>query len=153
MKNRLRTIAKVFFVVTWLLLFVHFVFFTLITPFLSGVYNGPDDVSRRVTAPNGSKTALLVRDFSFMDLNFRLFTVETSYAELPGVEEAIWSSCDYEPTTRNWHEDIEWSADSLVVAVIVEDEYVFAYNFETDQPLEDPERIKTVLQSRETLQE
>jgi hypothetical protein len=141
-------LGRIVFIVTWILLFAYLIFDGLFVHLLPNFMNGPDDVARRVTAPDGSKTALLLRDFFFIDLNFHLFIVKAPYADPPDLRKALWVSQDYLPDTINWHEDIEWSADSSVIAVIVEDQYVFAYDFELDQRLEDPEAIRRLLAVR-----
>jgi hypothetical protein len=104
------------------------------------------DVARRVTAPSGQQTALLVRAL-FFDLNFRLYLVDIPADPVPcQVTEALWSSPDYEPTTRrNWHEEIEWSADSAILAVRIEQEYVFAYDFSSGQATDDSNQIEQLL--------
>ena len=57
-------------------------------------------------------------------------------------------SPDYEPTTdHNWREDLTWRADSAVIAVSVAERYVFAYNFDSDQALDDHETIRALLAS------
>jgi hypothetical protein len=73
-----------------------------------------------------------------------------SAQEIPtDIKQALWSSRDYEPTIfRNWHEDIEWSRDSSVVAVTIEGEYVFARDFTTGKSLEDPDQICGLLEER-----
>jgi hypothetical protein len=78
-----------------------------------------------------------------------------SFADLPrDFSEALWMSQDYEyRADYNWHEDVEWSTDSAVVAVIIEGQFVFAYDFTSDQEFEDSERIQNLLQSRGGVQE
>jgi hypothetical protein len=113
-------------------------------------YINPYEYSRWVESHDGSRTAILVRDYGF-DLNFRLFIVESGSKEVPtDKEKAIWTSHDYEPTThRAWHEEIEWSGDSSIVAVMIEDTYVFAYDFNTLQKIEDPDTIKALLKQHD----
>ncbi len=131
---------------------------------------GPLDVVRRITAPDGKKTAILVRSYgSFLDLNFMLYITDDEMADIIDstgrasfivdsrfvnkdtaiwIKRALWISHDYEPTTnRNWHEDIVWSDDASVIAVTVEEEYVFAYDFNTEQRYEEAERILDLLKA------
>ena len=62
------------------------------------------------------------------------------------IQRALWISPDYEPTThRNWYEDVVWSEDGTVVAVTIEEQYVFAYDFQTEQRYEDPTQIRSLL--------
>ena len=127
---------------------------------------GPIDVVRRITSPDWSKTAILVRSYaSLMDLNFALYITDDEFADvtrsnedasfitdgdLPDralwIQRALWISPDYEPTThRNWGEDVVWSKDGTVVAVTIEGQYVFAYDFQTEQRYEDPAQIRSLL--------
>ena len=151
---RLRNVAiaflVLFFLGTWALLFWYFV------GDIHGEFDrtvaciNPYRYSRWVTSHDRNKMAVLVRDY-FFDLNFRLFIIETSIPEIPtDINKAIWSSRDYEPTThRNWHEDVEWSRDSTVVAVTIEGEYVFAYDFALGRELEDAESIRELLEAHD----
>lgn len=145
-------ILIIFFVVSWLIMFL-----LACNAFIIGL-GGLRDVSRRVTSPDQSKTALLERSVGF-DLNFVLFIKEGysrhSRGSLPrDYSEALWFSRDYNPSTLdNWHEDIEWSSDSSVIAVIIDGEYVFAYDFSLDQRYEDSEHIESLLKSRSDVHE
>ena len=131
---------------------------------------GPIDVARRVTSPDWSKTAILVRSYaSLMDLNFALYITDDEFADVTRsnedasfitesettnstdsalwIQRALWISHDYEPTTqRNWHEDVVWSEDGTVVAVTIEEQFVFAYDFQTGQQYEDPAQIQGLLE-------
>jgi hypothetical protein len=131
---------------------------------------GPLDIVRRVTAPDGKKTAILVRSYgSFIDLNFVLyvsddrmvdvtdsttnatFIADTKLSNMSDaaiwIKRALWISGDYEPTTsRNWREDIMWSSDGMIIAVTVEENYIFAHDFGTGQRYEDSERIAELLE-------
>jgi len=103
------------------------------------------DISRRLTSPDRTKTVVLVRDYAF-DLNFRLFVVDQSYDPAPKTNSFLWSSHDYNPDSRiNWHEDLQWKKDSSVVAVIINGKYVFAYDFNTNEKVEDEETVKQFL--------
>lgn len=121
-----------------------FLLLVMASAFASRAY----DVSRRLSSPDGTKTALLVRDYAF-DLNFKLFIVDGPYDPPPKPDSYLWSSHDYNPETeQNFHEDLEWSQDSSVIAVIIDGEYVFAYDFKPDEKVEDQELIKQLLKSR-----
>ena len=137
-----------FVALTWILLAVYFVLDLRAEWNKSLTYLSPYEYSRWVTAHDRSKTAILVRDY-FFDLNFRLFIVDSGSKEIPtDINEAIWSSRDYEPTTfRDWGEDIKWSGDSSIVAVKIENEYIFAYDFNTSQKIEDRELIGKLLEA------
>ena len=113
-------------------------------PFSTHAY----DVSRRLTSPDGTKTVLLVRDYAY-DLNFKLFLVDRSFDAAPKSDSYLWVSHDYNlETDQNFHEDLEWSKDSSVIAVIIDDQYVFAYDFRSDEKIEDQESIKQFLETR-----
>lgn len=143
-----RTTLLVLLILPWFLL-CGFMFVTFQQSFQQALFAfGPRDVSRRLTAPDSSKTALLERDYGF-DLNFRLYIVSDYRASLPDFKAAIWGSKDYDlDTRRSWHEDLEWSADSSVIAVRIEDQYVFAYDFVSSEAIKEPERIEKVLKAR-----
>lgn len=152
MESKWRQVAKflfiAFFIATWLLMCG-----ANVSRFFDAWFSfGPDDVARRVTAPDWSRTAILVRSYGF-DLNFKLYVIERKSgggsANDFGKGEAVWWSRDYEPTThRNWNEEIEWSKDSSVIAVSVEGQYAFAYDFIADQKIEEPESIRSLLDLR-----
>ena len=168
-KKILNVFAIVFFITSWLLMFATNAY-SLFKKSKEFTF-GPLDVVRRVTAPDGKKTAILVRSYgSLMDLNFALyisddnrvdvtdsttrasFVTDTQLSNMKDaaiwIQRALWISHDYEPTTsRNWHEDIVWSEDGAVIAVILEDQYVFAYEFDTGQRLENPGNIEELLRS------
>ena|SRR5215207_5742945 len=145
-KHTIKTALSVFGIVSWILLFfLSWALFEIVrSPFSVNAY----DVSHRLTSPDGKKTALLVREFAF-DLNFRLFIMDDSYDRAPSdSKEALWSSRDYNPDPSiNWHEDLEWSKDSSVIAVIIEGDYVFAYDFDLKKEYKDAGEIKQLLES------
>jgi hypothetical protein len=63
-------------------------------------------------------------------------------------DKALWISRDYNPDTRdNWHEDIEWSADSNIIAVSIEGTYVYAYDFSAEKAIDNPADIQRLLES------
>ncbi len=168
--EKIKKAIKIFLIaIPWLLVcgYAIFAYYRFMTesPF------GPLDVSRRVTAPNSEKTAMLVRSRgSFIDLNFALYVTDGSEADFMDIGEkaefytddkwsyrgsaplwitrALWTSHDYDPDTRiNWHEDIVWSNDSQILAVIVEDEYLFAYDFGSSLGSEDSQTIISLLEA------
>jgi len=137
------------------LLLAYFINGAVLEPFFSNVgFLRAIDVSRRVTAPDWSMTALLTREYHF-DANLRLWIVDDPYADVPEeVAQALWTSRDYMPDPQeNWHEDMEWSKDSSIIAVTMNGQYVFAYDFDTDQRLEDAGHIPSLMESRDDLQD
>jgi hypothetical protein len=163
----IKVLAAIFFVATWLLMCGNSVNLLIKNNAESGF--GPLDVVRRITAPDGKKTAILVRSYrSFLDLNFALYVTDDEMADVTDstekasfvaddelasmndaaiwIKRALWISHDYEPTTsRNWHEDIVWSNDGSIIAVTIEGQYVFAYNLGTEQRYEEAEEIHELL--------
>lgn len=67
------------------------------------------DISRRLTSPDRTRTALLIRRQAF-DLNF---IVKVN-------KKILFYSYDYVPnSTFNWNEDIEWSKDSTLLLLSI----------------------------------
>ena len=116
----------------------------------SATYVNPYEYSRWVMAYDRSKTAILVRKYGF-DLNFLLFIQESGSQEAPTDRtKAIWISHDYDPSPyKEWGEDIKWSGDSSIVAVKIDNEYVFSYDFNTSKQTDDPEIIKIWLKEHD----
>ena len=138
----------IFGVLTWVFLFEFFFdrFMVDMTQPISGIH----DVSSRLMSPNGERVALLVRNYDY-DLNFRLYITDDYFAEPPfNSSDSLWLSYDYNPDDRsvNLHEDLEWSQDSSVIAVIIDGEHVFAYDFSSSKKIEDQEGIKKLFESR-----
>jgi len=105
---------------------------------------------RFMKSPDGQKVGLLIRNSGF-DLNFRLYIFDYYFIQPPYDPNAsIWLSDDYNPDDQsiNLHEDLEWSKDSSVIAVKIDGEYVFAYDFKLNENTEDEERIKQLLETR-----
>src|SRR5215217_7966849 len=104
MQHSIRKGAKIAFVITWFLLLGYLITTVIRAPFFAPLAT---DVSRRVIAPNGRSTALLVREYAF-DLNFRLYLVNSPWVSVPPeARQAVWSSQDYDPTDRhNWREEV-----------------------------------------------
>ena len=133
---------------TWILLFRFFY-----DNFMSDLMlpmTGVEDVSRRLKSPDGQKVALLVRDSGF-NLNFQLYIYDDYFIQPPYDPNAsLWLSNDYNPddTSVNLHEDLVWSKDSSIIAVTIDGEYVFAYDFKLNQNIEDDEHIKQLLETR-----
>lgn len=140
-------LLAVFFISTWLLMCGANVMRAFEAMLLL-----PDDVARRVTSPDWSRTALLVRSYGFLDhdLNFKLSIIEHKDGRGSfGKGGEIWRTPDSDSNTRlNWHEEIEWSKDSSVIAVSLEGRYAFAYDFSASQGIKEPERIRSLLDSR-----
>ena len=150
LKPMLKRIIEAFLIISGLLAWVLISFYWLGYQVLGDAFSTRAyDVSRRLTSPDGITTALLVRDYNF-DLNFVLFIVNDSYhSASDGFRRALWASHDYNPGTFvNFHEDLEWSKDSSIIAVIINGQYSFAYDFITGKRLEDKDSIKSLLASR-----
>jgi hypothetical protein len=168
-KHIVMIVLLVFFLVTWAILFRNNInLLARINQDATGF--GPIDIARRVTSPSGRRTAILARSYAaFIDLNFALYITDDALADITSSSEdasfisdseradrtdsplwlqrALWISHDYEPTThRNWHEDVVWSEDGTVVAVTIEEQFVFAYDFQTGQQYEDPAQIQGLLE-------
>ena len=112
-----------------------------------------EDVSRRLKSPNGQKIALLVRDSGF-ELNFQLYIYDDYFIQPPyNPNASLWLSDAYNPDDKsvNLHEDLEWSADSSVIAVIIDGKYVFAYDFDFQKEYQDEGEIKQLLEWRNLL--
>ena len=163
----LKILAGGFFITTWLAMCVNSI--NQLSKTSKEFTFGPLDVVRRVSAPNGGKTAILVRSYaSFLDLNFVLYVADDRYADISDstsdasfitddelanlgdkalwIERALWISHDYEPTTsRNWKEDIVWSRDGSIIAVTIEEHHVFAFDIGTKQRYEQEDEIKELL--------
>jgi hypothetical protein len=146
-KSKLKTILLILGIATWIFLFFsNWLWFEVArSPFTTKGY----DVSRRMTSPDGKKSMILVRDYAF-DLNLRLFIVDDVGDPAPSdFKDALWSSRDYNPDPgMNLREDLEWSKDSSVIAVTIDGEYIFAYDFNSNEKFEDQESIKQLLESR-----
>lgn len=113
-------------------------------------FTGIRDVSCRLKSPDGQKVGLLIRNSGF-DLNFRLYILDNYFIQPPyDPNDSLWLSDDYNPDDQsiNLHEDLEWSKDSSVVAVTIDGEYVFAYDFSLNENIEDEERIIQLLETR-----
>ncbi len=169
----IRILAVVFFVSTWVLMCANTINLLIgnIQKSNAEFAFGPLDVVRRITAPDGKKTAILVRSYgSFLDLNFALYITDDEMADITDsteqasfvaddelanmkdaalwIKRALWISQDYELTTRrNWHEDIVWSDDASIIAVTLEEQFVFAYDFSTGQRYEEAEEILDLLKA------
>lgn len=78
---------------------------------------------------------------------------QTTKTEVLWIERALWISKDYEPTTqRNWREDIVWSSDSVIIAVLIEGEFVYAFDISEKVAYEgEPEQIQDILQLHSNL--
>jgi len=104
------------------------------------------DIARRVTAPDESKTAVLVRVIGF-DMNYRLYIVKGNVVTPSCEADELWISTDFNPDTRlNLHEDLQWSNDSSIIAVTIEGQYTYAYNFSSEKEVDDPVTIQSLLE-------
>lgn len=169
-----RVFGLIFFGSTWMLM-CGFGISALIRNFHKGMDElawGPLDVVRRYTSPTGDNTAILVRSYgSFAQgMNFILYITDNEMADVimstekdtyitkeefacsPDcaiwIRRALWISNDYDPSTyRNWHEDLVWSIDGNIIAVVVEDKYVFAYDLVAEQRYEEAGAIEELFKS------
>jgi hypothetical protein len=56
-------------------------------------------------------------------------------------------SHDFDPSTSlDWEENIQWSQDSLVIAVMITEQYVYAYDFYNPKSYEDNQQIMNLLE-------
>jgi hypothetical protein len=133
----------------WVLLFRSF-YDGFMTDFMQP-FTGIRDISCRLKSPDGQKVGLLVRNSGF-DLNCRLYIFDNYFIQPPyDSYDSLWLSDDYNPDDQgiNLHEDLEWSKDSFVIAVIIDRAYVFAYDFDTQKEYKDEGEIKQLLESRD----
>ncbi|MBN1804741.1 MAG: hypothetical protein JW837_05780 [Sedimentisphaerales bacterium] len=97
------------------------------------------DVSRRLTSPDRSKRALLIRRQAF-DLNFKV--------EVNGKE--LFYSHDYVPDlTFNWNENINWSKDSSLLVLSIHEPdtsepFKWAYDFKEQKEFLDRNVIEAL---------
>ena len=146
-------IAALVFATTTVLILLKPSYDRLVIDFMQP-FSGIHDVSRRLQSPDGQKAALLIRNYGF-DLNFQLYTFDNYFVQPPyDPNDSLWLSNDYNPDDRskNLHEDLEWSKDSSVIAVTIDGKYVFAYDFKSNNKIEDQELIIQLLESRNILE-
>ena len=107
MKRFMHWSIRIFYALSWLLLFGYF--------WISCFGYWPliqitSDVSKRLEAPDHSKTALPIRRKAFLDLNFIVKVISKSKAA------TLYTSPDYIPDpTVDYNERIEWSKDSSLI--------------------------------------
>ena len=122
------------------------------TNFFSLFFGTRLDVSKRLMSPDYTKTATLIRQHAF-DLNFIV------YVKSGGKKKKLFFSYDYPPDpTVNWNENIEWSADSsLLVLTINEPDanepFMWAYDFKEKKELSNNQVIKSLWKDRNKGQE
>jgi hypothetical protein len=164
----IKVLAFVFFISSWLLMCGNSVdlFITRNQQGMDELAFGPLDIVRRITSPDGKKTAILVRSYASFQAstNFILYITDDPMTDVTNstvhanfiteddlakskdsvvwIRRALWVSQDFNPTTdKNWHEDIAWSRDGEIIVVVVEGQYVFAYDLGTKQRYEKAEEI------------
>jgi hypothetical protein len=76
----LALIPIIFFASTWIMLCIATYNLAMRDIFEGGF--GPVDVAKRVTSPDGSKTAILVRSYVTLDLNFILYVTDDHYVDI-----------------------------------------------------------------------
>lgn len=158
MQTRSKLIAKAFFIVTWLVLFGYFIFDVviyphMIVPFRQSLF-GSISVSQRVVSPDGDKIALL-EQADFFDTNFLLYILDWNHcSDIPtDIADAVWMSPDCLPGIDcPSQQNVEWSKDSSVIAVIMGEEYTYAYDFSTGEEWENAEYIRDLLESRSSIE-
>lgn len=143
-KSKLKRIVVIGVHLVVVLVAVGFLSISMLDRFIA---NGPSDIALRVSSPDGTKTAVLVRDYAF-DLNFKLYITTKEFENIPlsrtirtSLWDHLWCSRDYPPEAADFDENIEWSEDSLFIAVSIQNEYVFGYDFDKQEKYEDEEEI------------
>ncbi|MHC4537078.1 MAG: hypothetical protein ACYS6K_24275 [Planctomycetota bacterium] len=110
------------------------------------------DISKRLMSPDRTKTAMLIRRHAF-DLNF-IVEIKSD-----GKKKKLFFSHDYPPDISiNWNENIEWSADSsLIVLTINEPDanepFMWAYDFNDKGEISNNQVIKSLWKERNKSQE
>ncbi len=126
---------------TFLLLFFIWEFWNRIIP--RNIFGIIPDVSRRLSSPDRSKRALLIRRHAF-DLNFKV--------EVNGKK--LFYSHDYFPDlTFNWNENIDWSKDSSLLVLSIHEPdanepFKWAYDFKEQKEFLDPNVIEALWNER-----
>ncbi|MCP4537188.1 MAG: hypothetical protein GY832_08565 [Chloroflexi bacterium] len=159
MQTRSKVIVKVFFIITWLVLFGYFIFDVMIYPYMiipfrQLAFVNRISVSQRVVSPDDSRIALL-EQADFFDTNFLLYILDWDHcSDIPtDVADAIWVSPDCLPGIDCLsQQNVEWSKDSSVIAVIMGEEYTYAYDFGTGEEWKNAEYIRDLLESRSSIE-
>lgn len=131
----------VMLIFAFLLLFFLWEFWSRILP--QNIFGIVPDVSRRLTCPDRSKTALLIRRRG-RDLNFQV--------QVNGRK--LFFSHDYHPDlTINWNENIHWSKDSSLLVLSIHgpdanEPFKWAYDFRQQKELSDPKGIESLWNER-----
>lgn len=122
------------------------------------------DVSRRLMSPDHTKTVFLLRDYGF-DLNFGVAVVyggdrianSQPYSTYVKRAKTLFWSGDFEPRLDvNWDENIEWSADSSFLRLIIrhtegEQPLIWGYDFNSDRKITDTNEVETLWLERNTV--
>jgi hypothetical protein len=116
------------------------------------------DVSQRLMSPDGTRVAFLLRRYAF-DLNFGVVVkpwsdIHTSLHYDPTREDALVWSHDFEPDPAfNWNERLEWSADSSVLLLTINNReggapFMWAYDFNAQKEIVEVDEIKATWSRR-----
>ena len=140
---------KVFFWITYILLIIKVILIPVIKEYGYGPL-GPihTDVAKRISSPDYTKTALLIRRFAF-DLNFAV-----KIKKGPLTKTLHWTRDFYPDDWVNWNEELVWSYDSSFLVMSVdnpfddEEKYMWAYDFKDDNEYADETLILEILNSR-----
>lgn len=148
-------ISKAIFTTTYVLLVLFFLWQTLLGSLINEfIPMGPiyTDVAKRITSPDGTKTALLIRRNAW-DLNFAVKIKEGLKTKT-----LHWSR-DFEPVRKaDFNEKIIWSDDSSFIVLTVDDvrhnneKYMWAYDFRDGKEYYDKDTIISIMNSRSKIQ-
>lgn len=107
------------------------------------------DVAKRIQSPDQTKTALLIRRYAFIDLNFVVKIKSGFFAK------TLHLSKDFDHDhSRDWNEKIIWSDDSTFLVMMVDDPladnkiYMWAYDFKNNREYLNSDSIINILSSR-----
>ena len=143
-------LAKVIF---WMI-YISLIFKVILVPVINE-YNplGPihTDVAKRISSPDYTKTALLIRRNAF-DLNYAVRIQEGQMGF--DIKTLHWTR-DFLPNIRvNWDEELIWSYDSSILVMSVDNEfdeeekYMWAYDFKDNKEYKDEILITEILNTR-----
>ena len=117
--------------------------------FVSIYFQTHIDVAKRIESPDRTKTALLIRRPSWIDLNFLIEIKDGIFSK------DLHKSKDFSPDSRvDWNEELIWSYDSSFLVMSVDNEfdeeekYMWAYDFKDNKEYTDEAKIMEILNSR-----
>ena len=107
------------------------------------------DVAKRIESPDRTKSALLIRRHSWIDLNFYVEIKDGFFSK------ELHKSTDFSPDLKiDWNEQLMWSYDSSFLIMSVdnpydgEEKYMWAYDFKEEKEYTEEALILEVLNSR-----